>query len=267
MAGGSQGFSLSQGAFIGSYRVIGPIGRNALGEKYLGRSSKTRRNCMLTIVDSALSGREGLLGDLEALAGMESPAIARSDMPEQDRGLTLVPAEFVEGIGGGQVTLADELGKKGGALSEDTADPLLRSLISALGYAHAYQGAGICHGSLSPQTIAMTKQGHPRILDFGFSALAGEATVAGDLQALGRVMTAVTGGKGGLRLSIEVKDHSSKFGSRTYKGTWRYEAWQSRGKWDWKWSFAGHDGKAPKGKQTVAFRYDRSRKETGPSFR
>jgi len=78
---------------------------------------------------------------------------------------------------------------------------------------------------------------------------------------------AVTGGKGGLRLSIEVKDHSSKFGSRTYKGTWRYEAWQSKGKWDWKWSFAGHDGKAPKGKQTVAFRYDRSRKETGPSFR
>ncbi|MBT3285697.1 MAG: hypothetical protein HN849_30575 [Victivallales bacterium] len=196
MAGGSQGFSLSQGAFIGSYRVIEPIGRNALGEKYLVRSSKTRRNCMLTIVDSALSGREGLLGDLEALAGMENPAIARIDMPEQDRGLTLVPAEFVEGIGGGQVTLADELDKKGGALSEDTADPLLRSLISALGYAHAYQGAGICHGSLTPQAIAMTKQGHPRILDFGFSALAGEATVAGDLQALGRVMAAVTGGKG-----------------------------------------------------------------------
>ena len=168
MAGSSQGFSLSQGAFIGSYRVIDPIGRNALGEKYLVRSSRTRRNCTLTIVDSALAEREGLREDLEALAGMESPAIARIDMPEQDRGLTLIPAEFVEGIGGGQVTLADELGKQGGALSEDTADPLLRSLISALSYAHAYQGAGICHGSLSPQTIAMTKQGHPRILDFGF---------------------------------------------------------------------------------------------------
>ena len=93
---------------------------------------------------------------------------------------------------------------------------------------------------------------------------------AGDTQTIkltGNPNLVITGGKGGLRLWIEVKDYSSTFGSRTYKGTWRYDAWQSKGKWDWKWSFAGRDGKARKGKQTVAFRYDRRREAHGPSFR
>jgi hypothetical protein len=196
MASRSQGFSLSNGAFIGSYRVIEPIGRNALGEKYLVRSSRTRRNSALTVVDSGVAQTDNLMANLQALASMESPAIARVDMPEEDRGLVLIPAEFVEGIGDKQVTLADELAKKGGPLAEEVAEPLVRLLVSSLAYAHDFQGVGVCHGALSPQTIALTKQGQPRMLDFGFSSLVGENTVAGDLQALGRVVAAATGGKG-----------------------------------------------------------------------
>ncbi len=202
MAAGSQGSSLAQGAFIGKYRVLEPMGRNALGERYLVRNNQTRRNGVLTVVDPA-QARPGLAEELHALAGLENPAIARIDPPEEDRGLLLIPTEFVEGIGGKQVTLADEVAKGGGKLSDELVEPLLRSLAGALGYAHSFQGRGICHGSLSPQTIALTKQGHPRILDFGFSALAGEGSVAGDLQALGRVMAALTGGKGRWQSLVE----------------------------------------------------------------
>jgi hypothetical protein len=203
MADGSHGFSLAPGAFIGSYRVVEPIGHNALGEKYLVRSSKTRRNSCLTVVDRVLSQQDGLAEELTKLSSLESPAVARIDAPEEDRGLVLVPSEFVEGIGGKQVTLADELAKKGGTLSEELGEPFVRLLLSSLSYAHDFQGTGICHGSLSPQTIAMTKQGQPRMLDFGFSALVDEASVAGDLQAVGRIIALCTGGKGPWQKLVE----------------------------------------------------------------
>jgi serine/threonine protein kinase len=163
MASRSQGFSLSNGAFIGSYRVIEPIGRNALGEKYLVRSSRTRRNSALTVVDSGVAQTDNLMANLQALASMESPAIARVDMPEEDRGLVLIPAEFVEGIGDKQVTLADELAKKGGPLAEEVAEPLVRLLVSSLAYAHDFQGVGVCHGALSPQTISVSPRWLGRI--------------------------------------------------------------------------------------------------------
>ena len=196
MAGASSGFTLEQGSFVGSYRVIEQIGHNALGEKYLARNSRNRRNYMLTVVSPALAAREGMRAELRALAGMEDPAIARIEEPEEDRGLLLVPSEFVEGVGGGETTLADELAKRGGALPEDLAAPLVRSLASGLLYAHAYRGTGVCHGSLAAKTIALTKQGHPRILDFGFAALVERSAVAADLQSLGRIIAAATGGKG-----------------------------------------------------------------------
>lgn len=202
MATGSQGFSLAQGAFIGAYRVLEPLGRNALGEKYLVRNNQTRRNGVLTVVGPS-AVRPGLVEELQALANLEHAAIARIEPPAEDRGQVLVPGEYVEGIGGGETSLADELAKRGGALAEEVAEPLLRSLVDALAYGHGFRGTGRCHGSLSPRTVALTKQGHPRLLDYGFSALAGEASVAGDIRALGQVVAATTGGGGRWQKVVE----------------------------------------------------------------
>lgn len=195
MATGSPTFSLAPGAFLGAYRVLEPLARNALGETYLARHNQTRRNVALTVVGADMV-RPGLVEELRSLADIEHAAIARVEPPTEDRGRILVPAEYVEGIGGGQTSLADELAKRGGPLPDDVAEPLLRSVADALAYGHGFRGTGVCHGSLSPRTVALTKQGHPRLVDFGFSALAGSVSVAEDIQALGRVVAAATGGKG-----------------------------------------------------------------------
>ena len=71
---------------------------------------------------------------------------------------------------------------------------------------------------------------------------------------------------GALRLKMEIKDYDTRFEGRTYRGTWRYEAWCPKGKWGWQWYFEGSCQKPPKGKARVKYRYDSARAEHGPTF-
>jgi hypothetical protein len=75
----------------------------------------------------------------------------------------------------------------------------------------------------------------------------------------------VQGRDGKLVLTMEIP-YTTKFGNRSYKGSWRYQATESKGNWSWQWSFSGADEKAPKGLKRVEYRYDQNRKPYGPKF-
>lgn len=76
-----------------------------------------------------------------------------------------------------------------------------------------------------------------------------------------------TDADGTLRLKLEFQNHTSRLGTADYEGTWRYAAAHTDGRWDWSWSFEGQNPRAPKGRQRVTYRYDRSGREHGPTFR
>jgi hypothetical protein len=72
-----------------------------------------------------------------------------------------------------------------------------------------------------------------------------------------------TGGKLELRMEIP---QSTKFGSRSYKGSWKYYAYEEKGKWHWNWVFSGTADKAPKGVRKVYYTFGDSRKPAAPKF-
>jgi hypothetical protein len=75
----------------------------------------------------------------------------------------------------------------------------------------------------------------------------------------------VSNASGRLELKMEIPQ-TTKFGSRSYRGNWRYFAYEEKGKWHWAWSFDGTADKAPKGVKHVSYRYGDNRKPVGPKF-
>ena len=69
-----------------------------------------------------------------------------------------------------------------------------------------------------------------------------------------------------LELRMEFASYTSKFGSRSYNGNWKYYAYEEKGRWHWAWTFDGTSDKAPKGLKKVYYKYGDNRKSIGPKF-
>lgn len=156
---------------IGSYRILGRLGRGGMGEVFLAWDDRLRRKVAIKRIrggdsDLAPALRQRLLREARAAASLNHPAIVQVyDLITDDEGDCIV-MEYVEGR-----TLGAWLSE--GPLSLDLAVRLARDIAEALATAHA---AGIVHRDLKAENVIVNPGGHARVLDFGLARQLSGAT-------------------------------------------------------------------------------------------
>jgi hypothetical protein len=157
--------SLSPGAKLGPYEILGPIGAGGMGEVYRAKDPRLGREVAIKVLPASFSADADRLRRFEqearAAGILNHPNItAVYDIGSQE-GAPYVVQELLEGE-----TLRSLLA--GGRLSPRKA--IDYSLQIAHGLAAAHE-KGIVHRDLKPENLFVTRDGRVKILDFGLAKL------------------------------------------------------------------------------------------------
>jgi len=147
---------------LGRYKVISELGRGGMGVVYqcndtmLGRTVALKR--LLSKDNDMLIER--FLAEAKSIAALNHPNIMQIyDIARDDKGL-LITTEFVNGT-----DLEGFISKKG-KLPLKVALRLMLPICKAMLYAH---NRGVIHRDIKPANILLTKDGIPKIGDFGLA--------------------------------------------------------------------------------------------------
>ncbi|MHC4947310.1 MAG: protein kinase domain-containing protein [Planctomycetota bacterium] len=163
---------------IGGCRVVRELGRGGMGVVYLAvkEDERFRRRVAIKVLKRGMDAEEVVRRfDLErqVLAALNHPNIARLyDGGETDDGRPYFTMEYVEGqpfdtyCDSHRLTIAERL-------------DLFRSVCSAVQYAHRNL---VVHRDLKPGNVIVTKEGIPKLLDFGIAKIINPevSLIAGD---------------------------------------------------------------------------------------
>lgn len=162
---------------IGSYRILGILGRGGMGVVYEGEDPRLLRRVAIKVLPPVLARsaefrarfeREGQL-----LASMNHPNIATIHSLEEEEGRVLLTMERVEGT-----TLAERLSQ--GALEPGAALDICRQVAGALECAHA---RAVIHCDLKPGNVMLAAGDRVKVLDFGLARRPGEEAKGGSPEA------------------------------------------------------------------------------------
>src|SRR5947209_3256238 len=140
--------TLANGARLGPYEIIAPIGAGGMGEVYTARDTRLDRVVAVKLCAEQFSER--FEREARAVAALNHPNIRAL----YDVGPNYLVMEYVEGP-----TLAGPI-----ALAE--ALPIALPIAEALEAAHE---KGIVHRDLKPANIKLTADGKVKVLDFGLA--------------------------------------------------------------------------------------------------
>jgi serine/threonine protein kinase len=166
---------------FGRYQILGEIGRGAMGVVYKARDPKIDR--IVAIKTIALSEhlsleekefRDRFFLEAKAAGRLSHPSIVTIyDVGEDEESRNpFIVMEYVEGV-----SLDQQLLESGGDYDADSALALVQEVASALDYAHSQ---GIVHRDIKPANILLTREGRPKVTDFGVAKLnMAYTTVAG----------------------------------------------------------------------------------------
>ena len=162
--------TLPSGSRLGPYEILDSLGAGGMGEVYRARDSRLQRDVAIKILPDASAEDPRRLARFERearlLAALNHPSIATIHGLEQVDGRRFIVMELVSAR-----TLADALAT--GPLPVGEAIRLGRQIAEGLEAAHA---RGVIHCDLKPSNIAVTPEGHVKLLDFGLArAFAPEA--------------------------------------------------------------------------------------------
>ena len=165
--------SLPNGAKLGPYEILAPLGAGGMGEVYRARDTRLGREVAVKVLPASLSADPERLRrfDQEARAAgaLNHPNIlVIYDIGTQDGSAYLV-SELLEGE-----TLSERL--RGGALPPRKALDIAVQTARGIAAAHA---KGITHRDLKPANLFITSDGRVKILDFGLAKLE-RASLAGE---------------------------------------------------------------------------------------
>ena len=104
-----------------------------------------------------------ILEQVSILQGLDHPNIVRYLETYNDKTYLFLVTEYVEGR-----KIFEQL-TKGKGLPEETVRVYIRDITTAIHHCHV---KGIIHRAISPESIAVTKMGHIKIVDFGFCTFA-----------------------------------------------------------------------------------------------
>ena len=168
---------LANGARLGPYEILSPLGAGGMGEVYRAHDARLNRDVALKILPDIFStDAERMVRferEAQLLASLNHPNIATLYGLEESDGRRGLVMELVEGP-----TLAERIANYSGgrrespAIPVDEALPIAKQITEALEYAHE---RGIIHRDLKPANIKLTGEGQVKLLDFGLAkALAGD---------------------------------------------------------------------------------------------
>jgi Tol biopolymer transport system component len=166
---------MNPGAAFGSFTVLEPLGRGAMGEVYRARDSRLGRDVAIKILPEAFALDPDRLKRFEreaqALAALNHPNIAGIYGVEENGAVSALVMELVDGE-----TLEQRLAS--GPIPFSEAMPLAAQLAAALEGAHEQ---GIIHRDLKPANIKIRPDGTLKVLDFGLAKVQAAGDSASDL--------------------------------------------------------------------------------------
>jgi Tol biopolymer transport system component len=176
--------ALTNGARLGPYEIVAPVGAGGMGEVYRARDTRLNRVVAIKILPDHLADRAELRERFErearSIASLNHPHICTvHDVGHQD-GINYLVMEYLEGE-----TLAQRL--LGGPLALEQVLQYALQIADALDKAHR---KGITHRDLKPGNIMLTKSG-AKLLDFGLAKLKRPAVVSD--ATLTSLPTSITG--------------------------------------------------------------------------
>ncbi|HVB57310.1 MAG TPA: tetratricopeptide repeat protein [Candidatus Acidoferrales bacterium] len=162
-------FSTSEmiGRRVGPYRILSEAGHGGMAIVYLAeRADQEYQKCVaIKMIKPGVHSDEIIRRfrrERQTLAALDHPHIIRLlDGGTTKEGWPYLVMEFVDGIPIDQYCDVEQL-------SIRDRLKLFRSVCSAVHYAHQHK---IIHRDLKPRNILITKDGEPRLLDFGISKL------------------------------------------------------------------------------------------------
>jgi serine/threonine protein kinase len=163
---------------IGRYKILGELGRGAMGIVYRAQDPALDRVVALKtiILGEDAEGREEyqkrFFLEAKAAGKLTHPSIVTTyDFGEQE-GVAYLAMELLEGT-----DLRTRL-KEGGALPPAEAVGIARQVAEGLGFAHE---RGIVHRDIKPGNIMLLERGRAKIMDFGLARMraADHKTVTG----------------------------------------------------------------------------------------
>jgi len=159
---------------IGRYRVLGELGRGAMGRVYVAYDPNLERRVALKVMSPAAGEdpeeeeelRQRFLLEARAAGRLAHPGIVAVHDADTDpaSGLPYIAMELVEGES------LEALLRREGRLPELLAVDLVARIARALGFAHA---RGIVHRDVKPANILLAGDGAAKIADFGIAKLGG----------------------------------------------------------------------------------------------
>lgn len=157
---------ITAGTQLGHYEILSPLGAGGMGEVYLARDTRLRRNVALKLLPSDLGLNEDRLLRFEqeayAASALNHPNIITIHEIGQANDLRFIAAEFIDGV-----TLRERMI---GTLMDlkEILDTMVQ-VVSAVATAHQ---AGIIHRDIKPENIMVRHDGYVKVLDFGLAKLA-----------------------------------------------------------------------------------------------
>ncbi len=180
--------TLPAGTVLGAWRVEREIAQGGMGRVFLAvrADGAFQQEAALKVIFSGLGGAaigKRFRNERQILAGLEHPNIARLlDGGTTPDGRPFFVMEYVAGE-----HLLEYARRQ--ALSVDEKVALFRKICGAVAYAHRHL---VVHRDLKPGNILVTREGEPKLLDFGLAKVldpAGSELTPGATGALGRLMT------------------------------------------------------------------------------
>jgi predicted Ser/Thr protein kinase/tetratricopeptide (TPR) repeat protein len=169
---------------IGKYRVVGTIGKGAMGEVYKAKDPLLNRYVAIKTIAPALAAdpdfRRRFKQEAQSAARLNHTNIVTVFEFGEEDGLTYMAMELLEGRDLKDVVRARDL-RLGDKLS------VMDQICDGLAFAHA---KGVVHRDLKPGNIHLQPNGQVKILDFGLARLgASELTKTGTVMGTPHYMS------------------------------------------------------------------------------
>lgn len=169
---------------FGAYRIRSVLGEGGMGVVYLAEREDLGSVAAIKILrDGWLSSarRERFASEQRTLAQLNHPSIARLyDAGVRRDGTPWFVMEYVDGL-----PLTTHCARRGSSMRERLA--LFRAVCEAVQHAHRH---AVIHRDLKPSNVLVTRDGAPKLLDFGIAKQLDDGDVPADRTRTGlRLMT------------------------------------------------------------------------------
>jgi len=156
--------SLAVGHRLGAYEILAPIGAGGMGEVYRARDTRLGREVAIKVLPAERLADEArkrrFLQEARAASALNHPHIVTVHEIESAAGMDFMVMEHVPG------KTLDALLRPRMPVAETLRIAI--PIADALARAHA---AGIVHCDLKPRNVVVTREGIPKVLDFGLAKL------------------------------------------------------------------------------------------------